>query len=82
MGGYVTRYEREFDFLTIRGAGHMVPTYKSAATFTFLQAWIQGKEYLTFDPNCTQPAMRDVIVADEVEMDGETTSTSTARLRG
>jgi serine carboxypeptidase-like clade 1 len=82
MGGYVTRYEGGFDFLTIRGAGHMVPTYKPAATFTFLQAWIQGEEYPTFDPNCTQPAMRDVIVADEVEMDGETTSISTARLRG
>ena len=24
MGGYVTRYEGNFDFLTIRGAGHMV----------------------------------------------------------
>ena len=24
MGGYVTRYEGSFDFLTIRGAGHMV----------------------------------------------------------
>jgi serine carboxypeptidase-like clade I len=24
MGGYVTRYEGDFDFLTIRGAGHMV----------------------------------------------------------
>ena len=25
MGGYVTRYEGDFDFLTIRGSGHMVP---------------------------------------------------------
>ena len=24
MGGYVTRYANNFDFLTIRGAGHMV----------------------------------------------------------
>jgi carboxypeptidase C (cathepsin A) len=24
MGGYVTRYDGNFDFLTIRGAGHMV----------------------------------------------------------
>jgi Serine carboxypeptidase len=24
MGGYVTRYQGNFDFLTIRGAGHMV----------------------------------------------------------
>ena len=54
MGGYVTRYEDMFDFLTIRGAGHMVPTYKPAATFTFLQAWIQGDDYPAFDANCTQ----------------------------
>eukprot|EP01035_Chromulina_nebulosa_P024704 gene24704-32179_t len=25
MGGYVTRYEKNFDYLTIRGSGHMVP---------------------------------------------------------
>ena len=25
MGGYVTRYVNDFDFLTIRGSGHMVP---------------------------------------------------------
>lgn len=55
MGGYVTRYEGMFDFLTIRGAGHMVPTYKPAATFSFLQAWIQGEDYPSFDANCTHP---------------------------
>ena len=26
VGGYITRYAGDFDFLTIRGAGHMVPT--------------------------------------------------------
>lgn len=63
MGGYVTRYEGDFDFLTIRGAGHMVPTYKPQATFAFLKAWISGAEYLQFDPNCTQlPATVDGIV--------------------
>jgi hypothetical protein len=55
MGGYVTRYEGLFDFLTIRGAGHMVPTEKPAATFAFIQAWINGVEYPSFDPNCTKP---------------------------
>ena len=28
MGGYITRYEGNFDFLTIRGAGHMVSRMK------------------------------------------------------
>jgi serine carboxypeptidase-like clade 1 len=57
MGGYVTRYKGMFDFVTIRGAGHMVPTYKPAATFAFMKAWISGDEYPTFDPNCTQPSL-------------------------
>ena len=33
MGGYVTRYVNDFDFVTIRGAGHMVPEYKPEAAF-------------------------------------------------
>jgi len=55
MGGYVQRYEGSFDFLTIRGAGHMVPTYKPDATFAFLKAWIQNEEYPHFDKDCTTP---------------------------
>ena len=55
MGGYVTRYEGKFDFLTIRGAGHMVPTYKPAASFTFLQSWLAGTDYPEFVANCTRP---------------------------
>lgn len=55
MGGYVQRYEGMFDFLTIRGAGHMVPTYKGEATLTFLKAWIEGKDYPRYDPQCKRP---------------------------
>jgi len=61
MGGYVTRYQGMFDFLTIRGAGHMVPTYKPAATFAFIQAWITEKDYPTFDEKCTAPTAGLVI---------------------
>jgi serine carboxypeptidase-like clade 1 len=57
MGGYVEQYEGNFDFLTIRGAGHMVPTYKPAASFAFLKAWLQDEEYPIFDKNCTQPPL-------------------------
>jgi len=58
MGGYVERYEGGFDFLTIRGAGHMVPTYKPAASFAFLKAWLSDDDdadYPAFDANCTKP---------------------------
>lgn len=76
MGGYVTRYEGEFDFLTIRGAGHMVPTYKPAASFAFMKAWILNEEYPLFDANCTEPLIRhDDPLGVEVV-------TSTTMLRG
>merc|ERR1719229_6163 len=39
-GGYVTRYEKDFDFLTIRGSGHMVPEYKPEAAFVFMKSWL------------------------------------------
>ena len=55
MGGYVVRYKGNFDFLTIRGAGHMVPTNKPRATFTFIKAWIDGTDYPAYDPTCEQP---------------------------
>ena len=62
MGGYVTRYEGGFDFLTIRGAGHMVPTYKPAASFAFLKAWIEGTDYPSFDEDCEVPPSRHMHV--------------------
>jgi carboxypeptidase C (cathepsin A) len=57
MGGYVTRYKGSFDFLTIRGAGHMVPTYKPDSSFAFLKAWIENDEYPHFDKACTTPPL-------------------------
>lgn len=58
MGGYVTRYEGSLDFLTIRGAGHMVPTYKPDSSFTFLKAWIENEEYPHFDKQCKTPPLK------------------------
>ena len=55
MGGYVTRYEGSFDFLTIRGAGHMVPTIKAGAAFTFMKAWISGETYPAYVKDCKVP---------------------------
>jgi len=48
MGGYVTRYENDFDFLTIRGSGHMVPEYKPKVTLEFLEKWLKGEEWLPY----------------------------------
>ena len=42
MGGYCTRYEGNFDFVTIRGAGHMVPTYKPEEAYEMFSTWIEG----------------------------------------
>lgn len=42
MGGYVTRYKGDFDFLTIRGSGHMVPEYKPKETTVFLKNWLNN----------------------------------------
>ena len=58
MGGYVTRYEGLCHFLMIRGAGHMVPTYKPDSSFTFLKAWIENEEYPHFDEQCTTPPLK------------------------
>ena len=49
LGGYVTRYKGDFDFLTIRGSGHMVPQYKPKVTFAFLKKWLANEEWLRWD---------------------------------
>lgn len=49
MGGYVVEYHGSFAYLTIRGAGHMVPEYKPAASLAFLKAFLNNeapKEYV------------------------------------
>ena len=56
MGGYVTRYKERFDFLTIRGAGHMVPQYKPEPAFEFLRSWLANEDYKTYNASCVHPA--------------------------
>jgi serine carboxypeptidase-like clade 1 len=50
MGGYVVEYEGDFSFLIIRGAGHMVPEYKPAASFEFLQRWLRNEPFRPYVP--------------------------------
>lgn len=49
MGGYVTTFEGNFSFLTIRGSGHMVPEYKPAASLAFLSAFLDGKPFPEYE---------------------------------
>ena len=46
----VTRDQNEFDFLTIRGAGHMVPEYKPEAAFVMLRSFLSGEAYPPYRP--------------------------------
>lgn len=50
MGGYVTRYNTTgaFDFLTIRGSGHMVPEYQPESAFIMLKNWLQNVDWPTY----------------------------------
>jgi len=55
VGGYVTKYENGLDFLTIRGAGHMVPQFKPKSALYFLRAVLEGEDYARYDASCTGP---------------------------
>jgi carboxypeptidase C (cathepsin A) len=56
MGGYVTQYEGDFSFLTIRGSGHMVPQFKPEAALEFMGRFIHNEEWQTYDAACTAPS--------------------------
>ena len=56
VGGYVTRYRQNFDYLTIRGSGHMVPQFKPAAAAAFLETWLSGEDYPVYVANCSAPS--------------------------
>jgi len=51
VGGYVIEYEGNFAYLTIRGSGHMVPEFKPAAAYKFLNAWINGVDFPLYEDN-------------------------------
>ncbi|KAI3922163.1 hypothetical protein MKX01_005852 [Papaver californicum] len=42
VGGYAGEYEN-LTFVTIRGAGHFVPSYQPARALTFFKSFLQGK---------------------------------------
>lgn len=52
MGGYVTIYNttKNFTFLSIRGAGHMVPQFKPQSAFKMIQSFINDQPYPYYNP--------------------------------
>lgn len=56
MGGYVIRYENNFDFLTIKGSGHMVPQFKASQSLEFISRFLKGENYKSYNPTCTSPS--------------------------
>ena len=55
VGGYVTRYENNFDFLTVKGSGHMVPLHRPQASLEFLSRFLRGEDYKQYDSSCSAP---------------------------
>ena len=59
VGGYVTRYQEDrFDYLTIRGSGHMVPQFKPASAYEFLRAWLSAEDYKPYVKSCKTPSAK------------------------
>ena len=45
VGGYRINYASNFTFLTVRGAGHMVPETRPEAALTMLKNFISGTSF-------------------------------------
>ena len=43
VAGFLQGYEKNFTFITIKGAGHMVPQYKPKEALKFYSSWLEGK---------------------------------------
>eukprot|EP01038_Epipyxis_sp_PR26KG_P004140 gene4140-5894_t len=56
MGGYVTRYQNNFDFLTIKGSGHMVPLDRPQVSLEFISKFLTNHDYLPYVASCAKPA--------------------------
>lgn len=56
VGGSVTEYEGDFTFLTIRGAGHMVPEFKPEASFEFVRSWLRKEPFKPYVRPGAEPA--------------------------
>merc|ERR1740121_1580695 len=41
VGGYVTVYENNFTYATVKGAGHMVPTFRQESSHEMVQRFVE-----------------------------------------
>lgn len=80
VGGYVTRYqtpgnstEAAFDFLTIRGSGHMVPQMQPEAALEFFTKWVNNEDWTPYT---------DDAAARPPSVDGRSPRAKLAALRG
>ena len=46
VAGYVTEYSDNLQFITVHGAGHMVPQWKPAPALVMLDTFLQGKRFI------------------------------------
>lgn len=60
VGGYVIRYQNNFDFLTIKDSGHMVPLFKPKASLEFITRWLRNESFQRYDNTCLQPISRQL----------------------
>jgi carboxypeptidase C (cathepsin A) len=47
VGGYSTTYEGNLTLVTVRGAGHEVPSYQPARGLSLVQYFLEGKQLPT-----------------------------------
>lgn len=47
--GYVTQYDHNFTFATVKGAGHMVPLYRPAAAHAMVSRFVSTHQILSSD---------------------------------
>lgn len=55
MAGHVTRYVNNFDFITIKGSGHMVPQNKPQVAFEMMKNYLNNNDYKVYNSSCIHP---------------------------
>ena len=45
VGGEIVRWKNGFDFVTIRGSGHMVPRFKPYSAYLMMKRWINDETW-------------------------------------